>query len=666
MGGRAADTERAPRPDTLARIPFPLEIALATVRGSGALRPRLTRWFYQGDADHGSGAHTQHTAEWWKVMCLTGVDYFSTLAYQPSIAFVAAGTLSPLATLVLVGLTLLGAFPMYSRVADLSPYGQGSILILEKLFPRWKGKAVVLCLLGFAATGFVITVTLSAADAAAHLIQNPLAPAWMNHPLLLTIALLIILGAVFLKGFREAISLAVAIVVVYMVLNAIVITAGLHEIWQNPDLITNWKSSLFAQHGHPVMMVAMAFVLFPKLALGLSGFETGVAVMPLVRGDVTDTEQAPSGRIRNTKKLLFTAALIMSVMLMASSLVTVMLIPADAFQPGHAADGRALAYLAHRLLGTTFGTTYDLATIVILWFAGSSALAGLLTLVPRYLPRYGMAPEWARATRPLVAIITGIAILISIAFNASVAAQGGAYATGVLVLMSSGAFAIAIVTWNLRRGWLPYLAITCVFLYTSVTNMIERPEGIQIASVFIGAIVFTSLVSRTLRSTELRVQGFEADETALRFIHDAARSGAIRIIANRPDSGLPREYEEKLREAGDSHHVPSGEVLFLEVQLGDASEFSDVLKITGVRVGTHRILRSRSPAIPNAIAALLIYIRDQTGQIPHVYFGWTEGNPISYLLRFLAFGEGDTAPVTREVLRQFEPDPLRRPRVHVG
>jgi hypothetical protein len=654
----------------LARLSVPLELAAATIRGSAALKPRLTRWFYAGhtDPDSSGAPAVHHTDAWWKVMCLTGVDYFSTLAYQPSIAFVAAGALSPLATLVLVGLTLLGAFPMYSRVAELSPYGQGSILILEKLFPRWKGKAVVLCLLGFAATGFVITITLSAADAAAHLIQNPLAPSWMNHPLMLTIVLLLVLGGVFLKGFREAISLAVGIVIVYITLNIVVIAAAIGEIVRDPGVVTQWRVSLFELHGHPAMMVVMALVLFPKLALGLSGFETGIAVMPLVRGDEADTEEAPEGRIRNTKKLLLTAALIMSVMLMASSLVTVMLIPAEAFQPGHAADGRALAYLAHEILGTTFGTLYDLATIVILWFAGSSALAGLLTLVPKYLPRYGMAPEWARATRPLVAIITGIAIVISIAFNASVEAQGGAYATGVLVLMSSGALAIAIVTWRLRRGWIPYLAITVVFVYTSVTNMIERPEGIKLASIFIAAIVVSSLVSRTLRSTELRVRGFEPDETALAYIADAASRGpAIRIIANRPGSGLPSEYEDKLREASDSHHVPPDDpVLFLEVQLGDASEFSEVLKIQGVEVGGHRVLRAKSPAIPNAIAALLIYIRDQTGKIPHVYFGWTEGNPLAYVLKFLALGEGDTAPVTREVLRQFEPDPQRRPRVHVG
>ncbi|HET9266710.1 MAG TPA: hypothetical protein VFO31_01050, partial [Vicinamibacterales bacterium] len=470
-------------------------------------------WFYEGHTAAPQGA-TAHTAEWWKVMCLTGVDYFSTLAYQPSIAFVAAGALSPIATLVLVALTLFGAFPMYSRVADLSPWGQGSILILEKLFPRWKGKAVVLALLGFAATGFVITITLSAADAAAHLIQNPLAPAWLDHPLLLTITLLVILGAVFLKGFQEAIMLAVGIVAVYMALNVVVIAVAARAILAQPIVFDNWKAALFETHGNPLMMVAMALIMFPKLALGLSGFETGVAVMPLVRGDATDTDLEPVGRIRNTKKLLLFAALIMSAMLTASSFVTVILIPPAAFEPGQAADGRALSYLAHQLLGHGFGTVYDLATILILWFAGSSAVAGLLTLVPRYLPRFGMAPEWARANRPLVVIITGIAIVITVVFEASVEAQGGAYATGVLVLMTSGALAIAVVTWRSRSGWLPFLLIAGVFVYTTFTNMFERPEGIKIASIFIATIVFTSLVSRTLRSTELRVHGFELDDMA--------------------------------------------------------------------------------------------------------------------------------------------------------
>jgi hypothetical protein len=600
-------------------------------------------------------------------MCLTGVDYFSTLAYQPSIAFLAAGALAPMATLVLIILTLFGALPMYGRVADMSPHGQGSILILERLFARWKGKVVVLCLLGFAATDFVITITLSAADAAAHLVENPLFPRWLDHPTIVTLTLLLVLGAIFLRGFGEAIHLAVILVVAYLALNAAVLLAGFRAIWQRPEVIGSWNTSLFSQHGNPAMMAAMAVILFPKLALGLSGFETGVAVMPLVRGDEHDTEEDPAGRIRNTKKLLRTAAIIMSVLLMASSLVSVLLIPPEAFQPGHPADGRALAYLAHELLGTRFGTLYDLSTITILWFAGASAMAGLLNLVPRYLPRYGMAPEWARATRPLVALFTGITIFVTIIFKASVDAQAGAYATGVLVLMSSAALAVAITAWRQKVRWATFCSITVVFLYTSITNIFERPEGIKIASVFILSIVVMSLISRTLRSTELRVLGVEPDNLASAFIDETGRGEAVRIIANRPGTGAIAEYEEKLREARDSHHLPPDDpILFLEVQPGDASSFSEVLSVHGVMVNGYRVLRCQSPAIPNAIAALLLYVRDRTAKLPHVYFGWTEGNPITYLLRFLAFGEGDTAPVTREVLRQAEHDPLRRPRVHVG
>jgi hypothetical protein len=197
--------------------------------------------------------------------------------------------------------------------------------------------------------------------------------------------------------------------------------------------------------------------------------------------------------------------------------------------------------------------------------------------------------------------------------------------------------------------------------------MIERPEGIKIASVFIISIVVTSLVSRTLRSTELRALGIVADPLAQKFMDDAARWSEINIIANRPGPGDRNEYEEKLREAHQTHHLtPDDPVLFLEVERGDASEFSEVLLVRGVRVDEYCVLRGKSPAIPNAIAALLLHIRDRTGKLPHVYFGWTEGNPVAYLLKFLALGEGDTAPVTREVLRQAEADPLRRPRVHVG
>jgi hypothetical protein len=208
--------------------------------------------------------------------------------------------------------------------------------------------------------------------------------------------------------------------------------------------------------------------------------------------------------------------------------------------------------------------------------------------------------------------------------------------------------------------------ITLVFFYTTLLNIYERPEGIKIASWFIATIIVTSLVSRVLRSTELRVHEVRPDDMARRFLKDAA-SAPVRILAIRPGDGRLEAYDNKMREARESHHLPDSRgVLFLEISPGDVSDFTDTLEITGAEVGGYHVLRATSPAIPNAIAALLLYIRDETGVLPHAYFGWTEGNPIVYLLKFLAFGEGDTAPVTREVLRQSEPNPLRRPRIHVG
>ncbi len=632
-------------------------------------RKQLIRWLLQEDRGDQETRHSQHP--WWQIMCLTGVDYFSTLGYQPGIAALAAGSLSPLATLILVLLTLFGALPIYRRVAATSPHGEGSIAMLEHLLPWWQGKLLVLCLLGFVATDFIITITLSAADATAHVIENPFVPAFLHdRPIGLTLVLVALLGAVFLRGFQEAVGLAVFLVALYLLLNLVVIGVGGAHILAHPAVITEWQTALMTSHGNPLIMLGVAVLLFPKLALGLSGFETGVAVMPLVQGSGSDTAAYPTGRIRNTNKLLTLAALIMSFFLITSSLVTTLLIPAAEFQPGGKASGRALAYLSHLYLGNGFGTLYDLSTISILWFAGASAMAGLLNIVPRYLPRYGMAPNWARTVRPLVLVYVAIAFIVTIAFKANVEAQGGAYATGVLVLMSSAAFAVTLSARRRRskRGVLIFGLITLVFIYTTVTNVIERPEGIRIAAFFIAVIVATSLISRVWRSTELRVETIELDETAQRFLaEEEASQDKIRLIANRLNAGDEEEYRFKEKEVREDNHIPSRDsVLFLEIQVADASEFANKIRVSGVEVGPYRILRAQSAAVPNAIAAILLHMRDQTGKLPHAYFGWAEGNPIQYLLRFILFGEGDIAVVTREVLRKAEPDPKWRPSIHVG
>jgi hypothetical protein len=646
------DQPEPPQPDTPAEADEP----------SG-----LGKWLLQ-ERPTGEEGRPHPTYPWWQVMCLTGVDYFSTLGYQPSIAFLAAGALAPVATLVLVLVTLLVALPVYAQVARHSPHGQGSIVMLEELLPRWRGKVFVLLLLGFALTDFIITITLSAADATAHIVENPMAPGWLQHPVLLTLALLAVLGGIFLRGFREAIGLAVVIVFAYLALNLVVVGVGLyHVLVLEPGRLLEWRRLLATEHGSFTGMAVAAALLFPKLALGLSGFETGVAVMPLVRGDASDDPEAPQGRIRNTRRLLATAAAIMSFYLVASTLTTSLLIPAEAFAEGGEANGRALAYLAHGYLGHAFGSVYDLSTIAILWFAGASAMAGLLNLVPRYLPPYGMAPEWARARRPLVLVFAGITFLVTWIFDANVDAQGGAYATGVLFLMTSAAVAVTIAQWQSRRRLL-FAAMAAVFVYTTIENMLTRPEGIKIASCFIVGIVALSMSSRAIRSTELRIGGVLLDDKAERFVEAVARQGqGVRIIAHRPDKRTAEEYGKKERQAREDHSLDNGEpVVFLEITQGDASDFMGDLKVRGVQVGRHRILRCKSPAIPNAIAALLLHIRDRTGEIPHAYFGWTEGNPIGYVLRYLLLGEGDTAPVTREVLRRAIKKPLERPRIHVG
>ncbi|MFE7173293.1 APC family permease [Streptomyces sp. NPDC057616] len=641
---------------------------------------RLRAWMLEGLSDMGKGHDTlqeqpsepqpEHKGQpWYRVMCLTGVDYFSTLGYQPGIAALAAGLLSPIATIVLVIVTLAGALPVYRRVAEESPHGEGSIAMLERLLSFWQGKLFVLTLLGFAATDFLITITLSAADASTHLVENPhLNSALHDKQMLITLILVALLGAVFLKGFLEAIGVAFALVGIYLSLNVVVVIVGLWHVATAGHVITDWSSALTAEHGSVFAMIGVALVVFPKLALGLSGFETGVAVMPHVKGDPEDTEEQPTGRIRDTKKLLTTAALIMSAFLITTSFITTLLIPENEFKPGGQANGRALAYLAHHYLGGAFGTVYDVSTIAILWFAGASAMAGLLNLMPRYLPRYGMAPHWARAVRPMVIVFILIAFLVTWIFDASVDAQGGAYATGVLVLISSAAIAVTIAARKAgQKKWtIGFALISAVFLYTTVVNVIERPDGVKIGACFIVGIILVSLLSRLARAFELRVTSVSLDPMAERFIRDVA-SRKIRFIANEPDQRDKAEYRDKIEQIRNDNDLPGEDFVFVEVTVLDPSEFEAGLTVRGeVLHNRYRVLTLESSSIPNALAALLLHVRDLTGCTPHIYFEWTEGGPFANFLRFFLFGQGEVAPVTREVLREAEPDRERRPRVHTG
>jgi hypothetical protein len=665
-----------------------------------------------------------HKAFWLWVMCLTGVDYFSTLGYQPSIAFEATGLLAPLATVLLVAVTLGGALPVYAYVAGKSPHGQGSIGMLERLVHGWTGKFLVLALLGFAATDFVITKTLSAADAAEHLIANPFWPVKPDHvdehkqQLFATFFLLVLLGATFLRGFREVIGLAVVIVAVYLALNGVIIGSALAYLAGHPGELAEWYEALGrgpeAWHIHealPVsgqgwgMVALVCLILFPKLALGLSGFETGVAVMPLVRG--RDGEAPPAedkraraaaeaeelaGRVRNTRKLLVTAAVVMSVLLLGSSLVVSTLIEPQALvgplTEEQVAQGlrkppakdRALAYLAHGeggtsrvspLFGHALGTVYDVSTIVILWFAGASAMAGLMNLVPQYLPRYGMAPDWARAVRPLAVLFTAINLFVTWVFDASVTKQGGAYATGVLVLITSACVATVISRWRERAGPWPvrvpwgYALITAAFVYTTVAVVIEKPDGIKIAGCFIGGVLVSSVVSRTVRSTELRFQGFEFKDDQSRFLWDSMKHLEFPVLVpHRPGRRDLASKEESIR--AEHRLGPEVFVVFIEVELGDVSEFYQRPVMEVFQEQGRFVLRvTRANSIANTIAALALEL-SKVGKPPEIHFGWSDESPLAANIDFVLFGEGNVPWLVRELILKAEPHPERQPRVIIG
>jgi hypothetical protein len=596
------------------------------------------------------------------VVWLTGVDYFSSLAYQPGIALLAVGALAPPATLILILVTVAGALPVYSQVARRSFAGQGSIAILENLLSGWRAKIFVLVLIGFAATDFVITMTLSAADAARHAIANPyFGPLFGNHHEFLTLALLFLLGLVFVIGFREAIRLATAVAVPYILLNLVVLGRGLLRIVQEPALLNDWRVFLRTHYDWTGLFVVSALV-FPKLALGLSGFETGVSVMPLVAGDEAFLKSQdpaslapPPGRIQNTRKLLILAAGLMAAMLLLSSFVTALLIPREAYARGGPASGRATAYLAHQLLGSAFGTIYDLSTIAILWFAGASAMAGLINLIPRYLPRFGMAPRWVSYRRPMVAVLFVINVLVTLVFRADVEAQGGAYATGVLVLIFSAALAVTISLWresreqserkvstSLRAAY--FLGVSLVFAYTLTANVFERPDGVYISTVFVFTVLLLSAVSRYQRSKELRVSDVIFADEASAALWPALVGKKVNLVPlERGDSSARAAKMEEIRQ----HYRVSGPFAFLHVRLLDnRSEFVAPLRLSVRRDEDNFIIEVRGAvAIANSVAYLSELIEPKS-----IFLELTRQNLMMQSLRYLFLGEGEIGLLVYSIL----------------
>jgi hypothetical protein len=679
--------------------------------------------------DKPSISQSPDQSHWLWVLCLIGLDYFSTLGYQPSIAFQAAGLLAPLATVVVVLVTLLAALPVYTHVARQSPHGQGSIGLLERLVPGWTGKFLVLVLLGFATMNIIFTRTFSAADAAVHLLQNPI-PAWqrtldylssaktdarpvLTNPLwqkiwdywdkqmIATIFLLILSFGfwwIVRRGFtRQAIRVAGGVVGVYLTLNAVVIGSGLIYLAAHSHLLQTWYNDLMAGRWqtpsapgtaqHWGTIIGVCLLLLPRMALGLSGFEVSMVAIPLVKGDPGDDPARPQGRLRNTRKLLRAAALIMAVYLLGSTLVTTLLIPPSAFDAAGAANDRALAYLAHGgpitdggsagrinpLFGLAFGTLYDLSTIVILGLAGASVTIALQNLVPPYLQRLGMELRWATAIGAIVHIFNIVKLVVTVLFHASVSGQRGAYATSVLMLFASASTAAALDRRRdqrfehrrkVRTPW-TYLLATALFLCTAGVVMVTRPEGIQFVLWSILAILVVSMISRLIRTTELRCEGFAFVDEQSKFLWESLVYLEFPVLV--PHHPGHRSLERKEREIRRRHRLtPDIPLVFLEAELGDPSEFFQVPLVEVKQDHGRFTLRiTRCTSIPHAIAAAALEL-SKVGKPPEIHFGWSDDRPFVANLNFVLFGQGNIPWMVRELIRMAEPRPEKQPRIFIG
>lgn len=657
---------------------------------------------------------------WLWVMCLLGLDYFSTLAYQPSITFEVAGPLGPIATALVVVATLFGALPIYCYLAKRSPGGAGSMGLLEELVRGWRGKTLILLLLGFAATDFVVLKSLSLSDAAVHILKNPHpgwqqwlpdAAAWLRDKAeaygvdpkycteqLIATLLLSVLGFVFWfilrRGFnRNVMILAVPLVTVYLVLNGMLLYGGLRYALDHPELIQNWIDRVTSgEWGHVKPMHAsygwwgllgVSLLFLPNLALGLSGFEMSMILMPQVKGKAG--QQPPSRRIFNTRLVLITAALIMSVYLLGSTLLTCLFIPESAIHDGPASN-RALAYIAHGqplsvhvekllpFLGPEFGSFYDLVTIMILCLAGTSVITALASLLPQILLRFGMDFRWSQRWGLLLISFAGINFLVTIWFRASVEAQRGAYATGVLVMIASAALVSFLDQRRAQRieggfwhgvGVVYFMILAVGFLGIVLAVLVNSASGLWISACFIIAILALSVVSRAFRADELRTIGFEFKDDNSKLLWDSLRLADFPVLVpHRPGRHERTVKEKQIRR---EHQLsPEVDVVVVEAEVDDPSNFFQRLLIEVVQEDKLFVIKVHNcVSVAHALAAIALEMSRYSSP-PGLHFGWPELDLLSASWSYFAFGEGNIPWKVRELITRSEPDPSKRPRVIVG
>jgi len=666
---------------------------------------------------------------WPLVLCLVGVDYFSTLAYLPSIAVEAAGPLAPVAAGSVVLVTFLLALPVYWYLVGRSSDGRGATGVLEDRIPGWRGKLAVLTLLGFAAADFVITRSLSLADAAVHLIHNPHGKRWLERlpeglfldehmlwsPLeyvirriidpqvAITLGLSIVsFGAwqVLKRGVtRRILVVTVISVCCYLLLTALVIGSALVYLAQHGDIWQGWVDTIFAtgplegdiaepsDSGWLWAWLGVALWSFPQMALGISGFEMIMTVAPQVRGDHEQHGGAASDRVRNTRKLMFTAASIMAVYLVSAVAVTTLLVPQEELGRDGAAEHRALAYLAHGsplaggesaaalnpLFGDRFGDLFDLSTVVILCLAGASVTMGLQNLLPHYLHRLGMEVSWAGKVGIILHVLNAIVLLVTVVFRASPSSQQWAYATSVLVLLAGASLAAAkdlsdcAQPGRRRSVLITFSALSAGFFLamTGITVLINQ-SGLTIAMTFVAAILISSFISRWIRSTELRFEGFDfASEMTRRRWDELCRSGTKVLAPHRP--GLVSLAEKSRVLQRDYRLNPATPIIFIEAILGDPSNFYQKPLMKIEHEGDLEVIRvSHCVSVSHVLAAICLELCRDGGEPPEIIFGWSSEPPLAANLNFLLLGEGNIPWMVKELVRKAMPNSARQPRILIG
>lgn len=667
---------------------------------------------------------------WPWVLCVIGLDYLSTLAYQPSVAFGAAGRLAPLVTVLVAGVTLFLALPIYLYIAGRSPHGGGTTALLERSIPGWIGKFLLLVLLAFGAVDLVFTRTFSAAAAAEHITQCPdpdwqrglnqvtlagdqwrqeLSPGvrkwtdgiWNRQTVVSLIVLFIgtLTGLIFFNGYTPRfIRLAVATVVVYLALTLLIVGSAGVYLARHPELVEHWWADVWSGNwrlpgrGRPMSswwdLLVACLPLFPTVALGLSGFELTLMAMPMVRGGKDDGPTHSRAQIRNTRWLLTTAALSMSIYLLASTLITTVLIPPGAQLIEGQARYRALAYLAHGgaladgqsatvlspAFGLLFGVIYDVSTVAILAMAGLSFAMTLSSWIPPYLQRLGMQFNWAVRLGGLVWLFTALKFVVTVYFGADVDAHRAAYLTGVLALFAFAALAACADVWHKRKHlrWRRLFRVPPLFAFAFVIFAlsaawvaIDRPIGAVFAGAFVLLVFGVSLTTRAWRSTEFRFHGFDFADRTTELEWERLKASDFPILA--PLRSGHRSLKEKEIEIRMRHRIPGTlPIVFVQAELADPSDFHHRPLLTMVHEDGRVIVRlTRCCSIAHAIAAAALEL-SSLGAVPEVHFGWSNENPLTANVNFVLFGHGNVPWMVYTLIRRADVPEERKPRVVIA